>query len=119
MDKRKKQRWFVRAVNGLAGQGFKRSMSPTNGCLYRGPNGTKCAIGHLIRDRDYRPYFEGLPITNCFLILGNTPNNEEQFFLYDLQECHDDSGTPAKMKTALKDFAKTHGLKIPRKLYGA
>jgi hypothetical protein len=31
---------------------------PIAGCLYRGPNGAKCAIGHLIRDEDYKPEFE-------------------------------------------------------------
>jgi hypothetical protein len=27
-------------------------------CLYRGPNGTKCAVGFLIDDADYVPEFE-------------------------------------------------------------
>jgi predicted house-cleaning noncanonical NTP pyrophosphatase (MazG superfamily) len=29
-------------------------------CLYRGPNGTKCAAGCLIPDEDYDPKMEGL-----------------------------------------------------------
>lgn len=29
-------------------------------CLYRGPDGYKCAIGPLIPDADYNPNFEGL-----------------------------------------------------------
>lgn len=42
----------------LIAQGGCSSNSLT-GCLYRGPDGRKCAAGHLIPDEDYRTEFEG------------------------------------------------------------
>jgi len=46
-----KQEMFNAAYIDLAGQGFERSV---NGgiCLYRGPNGTKCAIGYCLSDEE-------------------------------------------------------------------
>lgn len=35
-----------------------RAYDVDQGCLYRGPNGTKCAVGCLIRDNDYTPKME-------------------------------------------------------------
>ena len=35
------------------------SVAPDSGdCKYRGPNGNKCALGHLIPDEDYHPDME-------------------------------------------------------------
>jgi hypothetical protein len=33
-----------------------------NGCAYRGLNGCRCAVGHLIADEHYRPTLEGQPV---------------------------------------------------------
>lgn len=124
MDKRKKQRWFDRAVNGLAGQKFEQSAASHGECVYRASNGMRCAVGHLIRDCDYDSSYEGCHIYSALerglLILGHAPTkSEEAHFLSDLQDCHDEAKNPAEMKEALKRFAKKHELKIPRKLYGA
>lgn len=35
--------------------------TPSMTCVYRAPNGDKCAVGCLIPDELYRPDFEGLP----------------------------------------------------------
>lgn len=35
-----------------------RSYAMDRGCLYRGPDGTKCAVGCLIQDDDYTPNME-------------------------------------------------------------
>ncbi len=51
------QEVFDFVVNALRKQGCKSEDS--EGCLYRGPNGTKCAAGHLIPNEDYRRSFEG------------------------------------------------------------
>jgi len=55
------QQLFDQAVNGIRAQG-RRSVG-TNGsggpmCAYRGPDGCKCAAGHLISDADYSPAME-------------------------------------------------------------
>ena len=39
------------------------SVSSKGNCMYRGPNNTKCAIGHLIGDHLYRESFEGTTIS--------------------------------------------------------
>lgn len=32
--------------------------------MYRGPNGVKCAVGHLIPDEHYSPKLEGVKVTH-------------------------------------------------------
>lgn len=47
-------------VEKLAGQNFVQSARLDGlSCLYRGPNGIKCAAGHLIPDNIYKTDFEG------------------------------------------------------------
>ena len=56
---------FTRVKHHLLTQGVQSvTQSPTgvkNRCLYRGPNGTKCAIGCLISDDQYLIGLEGKP----------------------------------------------------------
>lgn len=47
------QEIFDRVATHLFTQGMQSI--ETRGCLYRGPNGTKCAVGCLIADEDYDP----------------------------------------------------------------
>lgn len=62
----KAQTIFNKVVKHLFAQGCAASL-PRNpkdgaaysGCAYRGPNGTTCAVGHLIPDRLYDPVMEG------------------------------------------------------------
>lgn len=52
-----------------------------NRCMYRGPKGRKCAIGHLIVDEHYRKSFEGEGATRNNVMkailasTGLTPSN--------------------------------------------
>jgi hypothetical protein len=62
-----KQELFEKAVNGLLAQGVP-SYDSSRSCMYRGLNGTKCAIGHLIPDELYDPGFEG----TSFMDVGAT-----------------------------------------------
>ena len=54
---------FNKVVNGLRKQG-RKSVSETeivNGkpaCMYRGDNKTRCAVGQLIRNSEYKPWME-------------------------------------------------------------
>src|SRR5690349_17957407 len=43
--------------NAVDGEG------PTHHCMYRSPEGRKCAVGILISDENYRPLLE---VQNCF-----------------------------------------------------
>lgn len=52
-----KNRIFLKVVRGLIGQRLERSVNKGM-CAYRGNNGTKCAAGHLMNDKEYRDNFE-------------------------------------------------------------
>ena len=53
------QEIFDKVVAHLRSQGCKSQESAGGMCVYRGPNGTKCAAGCLIEDKYYRRAFEG------------------------------------------------------------
>lgn len=64
--------------------------SNNGACMYRAPNGCKCAVGCLIPDELYSPYFEGQnvmgsQIRNLLIGLGYMNFN----FLLALQQVHD------------------------------
>lgn len=56
-----KQQVFDKVAAHLLAQGQTSSKGnhPGGTCLYRGPNGTKCAVGCLIPDDMYEPTMEG------------------------------------------------------------
>lgn len=51
------QEFFDQAVGGVIRQG-RRSVAENGKCLYRGPNGLKCAVGHCISDDEYDPLWD-------------------------------------------------------------
>lgn len=51
------QEVFTKAVVGFRAQGYVRSEGRGT-CLYRGPAGTKCLIGHVIPDAKYDPKWD-------------------------------------------------------------
>lgn len=53
----KKQKIFNKVVEHLLIQA-RKSVIPGQGCRYRGNNGTKCAIGILISNKEYNPNME-------------------------------------------------------------
>lgn len=59
MSKELAQRLYDMSVEGVIRQG-RRSHSPQKrACMYRGPDGLKCAVGHVIPDEYYNSLFEG------------------------------------------------------------
>lgn len=94
-------------------------------CLYRGPDGTKCAIGVLISD-DIGVYrWNGAPladpdvqdalcrsgvITSRFT--SSADSDDAFLFLSRLQSIHD-SINPSKWPETLARFAKEKGLTMP------
>ena len=78
-------------------------------CLYRGPNGRKCAVGVLIPDSDYDPALEGLLANDLKLtpILNKLGIDPE--LAADLQDVHD-SHDPEEWRRKLLDLAAEHGL---------
>ena len=66
-------------------------------CLYRGPDGTKCAVGALISDEHYNYALEGIlagdpPVKNAVeKSIGRELTMDELVLLSDLQYIHDDT----------------------------
>lgn len=96
-----KQEIFDFVISKLHEQG-KQCVDELGNCRYRGPNGMKCAIGHLIPDDSYREYFESqsvtyLPIQKALSKNASHPvycldisdNDDNLGFLIDLQDFHD------------------------------
>lgn len=90
-----------KAIAGVINQGCK---SATLGggediCKYRGDNNAKCAVGHLIDDEHYSECLECLPVSACCVLsavessLGRPLYDEEEEYLFYLQQCHDSACT--------------------------
>jgi len=120
-----RQEIFNKAYLGLKSQGFQRSFGsyfvekiPNVGCLYRGPNGRKCAVGHLIPDEAYSETLEGRRADSLLVVsaMGFCAVNVIDGagdFLTKLQRCHDECEEPETMKNNLIDFARSHNLTVP------
>ena len=67
-------------------------------CAYRGDDGLKCAIGHLIKDEDYSKEMEGHGVNNVLIrkaLFNNDINVNEsniQNLIVELQAIHDHNG---------------------------
>ena len=114
-----RQEIFDTVARHLIAQGKQSSRGPTigekSGCLYRGPNGLKCAVGVLIDDADYNPDMEGksanLPIVRD--ALSKKVSTLHMPLVAALQETHDkhDSWTyPTTIVAALRGVADQFAL---------
>lgn len=113
------QDMFNTAVAGLASQEFERSVtenkinaSPSS-CLYRGPNGLKCAIGHCLKDSEI--VYDGdkqeyASATNLNAAAKYTVSHNS---VRELQMAHDRSRKPADMRQALIEYAVNYNLVLP------
>ncbi len=124
-----KQAAFNEAVRGLNAQrAFSIKEGHPGSCRYRGSNGTKCAIGFLIPDKEYSPDLEdmnGGTKEVCMAVSVEFANGVYEFgdggFLHSMQRAiHDNLSDPlsgqwdqAKFEEAVADFAETHNLTNP------
>lgn len=126
MNQISKQDTFNQVYLGLAAQGFKQSANRRGDCLYRGPNGLKCAAGQVIPDDKFEPRFEGHGIVSVLperwfdgestskdlnLMISGLGHNLGT--LSELQSIHDASKDPHTMKNQLDYYAEEQGLIIP------
>lgn len=125
-----RQKLFNKAYLGLKAQEFKPSWKNipnrygdmTDTCMYRGQEGLKCAVGHLIDDKFYDPSIEAKSATNKDIETAICRSQEINLsyddldFLNRLQRAHD-IAMPGKyskpMEPALKQFALEENLTIP------
>lgn len=82
-----RQEVFDAAVGGVLAQGRPSISEDGKQCLYRGPDGAKCAAGHLIPDELYRPSFETQSID--VIAAEALPFETSASFLMQLQAAHD------------------------------
>jgi hypothetical protein len=125
------QELFDFAAEKLLVQGCKSFELGT--CRYRGPNGTKCAIGHMVSDEKYHPTFESndaIFVMEVFAGNMNSPggwgrsplfsssDHDSDYrkrgrFLNALQACHDnakDDDFVTEFRDRMIDLAKKHDL---------
>lgn len=111
------QETFNMIVAGLRAQEWRKSSAGRDGfgvvvCKYRGPNGLKCAAGHLIPDEQYSPDMEGGCVDELVrlvpaLRLHNTA------LVVQCQVLHDGSESPEDMEARFKLLAARFGLEFP------
>jgi hypothetical protein len=84
-------------------------------CLYRAPDGSKCAAGHWIPDTLYTSAMEGFPLDRSITaeaLLKSGLSKDEIEFLIDLQDIHD--GATIGFEYMMADYAKLRkGIEAP------
>lgn len=106
------QKTFNKVYKHLIKQG-KKSVGEHGSCLYRGQDGTKCAVGCLIPDRLYNKDIEHKSavfrtVRNVLEQLGHDPS-----FCQELQMIHDNRGV-ASWPNELEVLAEKYSLKVPQ-----
>lgn len=98
----------------LLAQG-RRALQPgsKSACVYRAPNGDKCAAGMLIADEHYSPDLEGSSAyynnsVNDALRKSGVPE-EWLSFVAELQTIHD-AYSPEEWREELENLARKEGL---------
>lgn len=66
------QQAFDYVVTRLADQRGPAMRQDTSSCVYLSDDGRKCAVGHVIRDEDYRPALEGDTVASLIDKLRDT-----------------------------------------------
>lgn len=115
-----KQAIFNKVARHLLRQG-KASKNSLQDCLYRGPDGLKCAIGALIPDKVYKPEWECNDPAHWGMSADDLTRTIPQYvgddgnFATELQALHD-ANKPSLWPQKLRKFAKEHELKLPKEL---
>lgn len=117
----KMQALFDRMVNALTLQNAVSvsNNGRTSNCMYRGDNGNKCAVGHLIPDHMYsRDMDTGMSVSTLlsnfpelqdYLLADDLPYEGSVNFLADMQCTHDQA--PVYMwPQRFQDIADRFGL---------
>jgi hypothetical protein len=108
---------FNQVYLGLKAQGFERSVWGDGAfCQYRGPDGLKCALGQLLPDEHYQPWFDDREKSTSVAfdaVVAVLPKCADTEFYNDLQLAHDCGRTPERMQLNLSEFADEFGLEIP------
>lgn len=117
--KARRQAAFDTMVRHLRKQG-RPSVEARGCCRYRGPDGTKCAIGALISDDAYSPRLEGRGGQDYLIIEAAGMEAGDGLFLADCQfNLHDCISDPEgsdfteELSYAVRHVAELWGLEVP------
>jgi hypothetical protein len=107
-----KQKTFNIVVNHLRKQGRKAmaEMPDYGGCMYRTPNGDKCAVGCLISNTDYSRTLEG-KVSDFIYDLVPSLQMHDCGLLCSLQHAHDEP--TMSIEEGLQSVAEAFGLELP------
>ena len=100
------------ACKGLAAQDWERSVDSGGQCLYRGPHGRKCFIGHLIDDD--ADVAEAAVTEALLQSVGLLP--EDLMFAQRCQRAHDSSRSASDMQSWLRLVCEQYELTQPPEL---
>lgn len=111
-----KQEVFTKIVTGLRTQG-RKSESSSGDCLYRGPDGTKCAAGMVIEDEHYD---RGLELRSIIEYTGKVKKalnasgvpDDALAMVDELQTVHDCRDV-AEWEGRWAKVASRHGVSVP------
>ncbi len=100
--------WFVT-------EGNPRSVGPDGECLYRGPDGARCAAGVLIPDELYKGKLESVGVYGLprELLRAIGVEDKDVGFLRALQWAHDEAWDRGSMEKRLQVFAIEEELNTP------
>jgi hypothetical protein len=108
------QEVFDRIARHLLRQGQKSKKADSNACLYRGPEGLKCAVGILIPDTLYSEKLEDRMVTDSRVWealekAGIVRSRDMEALLVCLQVVHD-SYRPVNWRAELREVAERFDL---------
>lgn len=100
---------------GLKNQGWRQAMNENSHCVYRAPNGFKCAAGHVFTDEEVKNVSV---IASAHTVIRDKRleakySVDVEDFLLELQSIHDCSSRPHEMQSRIISCIKNAGLTIP------
>lgn len=103
----KAQDIFDTVTRHLFTQG-KAAYNSTDGCVYRGPDGTSCAVGCIMPDSVYRKGMEGSSINDLLQSNFKIPQwmVKNEGLLGDLQSVHDNRASTDMDDGPVRPFLK-------------
>lgn len=87
------QQVFSQVANHLLNQ-KARSVREGGHCVYRGPNGLKCAAGCLIADKEYKPEMDGSNSDWEDVVSRFSLSSNHKQLIKQLQQAHDAPFSP-------------------------
>lgn len=104
------QQVFDQVAKHMIKQG-KQSINSVMECVYRGPNGLKCAAGCLISDDEYDPKFDGNNMSWSLLVNAGYVPSKHSNLIRLMQSVHDrQDGQHGGWVMDLRIAAKQFGL---------